>query len=59
MVGRNNQVNSSASSGVIGSSQSNGLPMNMFHPRPQNLRVKAKNGAGGQGAGQQHEIAQS
>jgi hypothetical protein len=38
MAGRNNQVNGSASSGIVGAS--NGLPMNAFHPRPANLRVK-------------------
>lgn len=41
MAGRNSQVNASASSGAVGSSQ-NSLSTNMFHPRPQNLRVKAK-----------------
>lgn len=48
MAGRNNQVNSSASSGQVGST---GLSMNMFHPRPQNLRVKPNKGSS--------EIAQS
>lgn len=41
MAGRNNQVGSSASSGAVGTSQT-GLPMNIFHPRPQNLKVRAK-----------------
>ena len=38
MAGRNNQVNGSASIGIVGAS--NGLPIIAFHPRPANLRVK-------------------
>jgi len=50
MAGRNNQVNNSSSSGAMGLANHQGLSMNAFHPRPQNLRVKAK---------QSSEIAQS
>lgn len=39
MLGRNGTVGASASSGAVGTGQS-GLSMNVFHPRPQNLRVK-------------------
>lgn len=38
VLGRNGTVGASASSGAVGTGQ--GVAMNVFHPRPQNLRVK-------------------
>ena len=46
ITGRNNQPSGSASSGQVGMAS---VPNNIFHPRPQNLRVKVK----------QSEVAQS